>query len=80
MAEREMTGGAYLLGRMNGDHWYLYALDSPEWEKEVELTFEILMSDLDQTRMKELFYCDSPDKEEQRKRGKEYVFPNRLLS
>ena len=59
-----------MLGRLNGDHWHLYALDSPEWENEVEMTFELLMSDLDQNRMRELFYCDSPDKEQLRLRGK----------
>lgn len=66
-----MTGGAYLLGRMNGDHWYLYAMDNPEWEVEVERTFEILMSDLDQERMRELFYCSDDNKEAQIRLGKE---------
>lgn len=36
---------------------------------QVEMTFELLMSDLDQNRMRELFYCDSPDKEQLRLRG-----------
>lgn len=70
LAEKELTGGAYLFGRMNGDHWYLYAMDSPEWEQEVEMTFEILMSDLSQESMRKHFYCDSPDKEEMRRRAK----------
>ena len=66
-----MSGGAYMLGRLNGDHWNLYAMDPPEWDSSVELTFELLMSDLDQERMKELFYCSSPDAEEQKRLGKE---------
>jgi S-adenosylmethionine decarboxylase len=70
LATMDMTGGAYMLGRLNGDHWHLYALDSPEWDSEVEMTFELLMSDLDQNRMKELFYCDTSDKNEMRERGK----------
>ncbi len=70
LATIDMTGGAYMLGRLNGDHWHLYALDSPEWENEVEMTFELLMSDLDQNRMRELFYCDTSDKDQMRLRGK----------
>ncbi len=71
LGQIDLTGGAYMLGRLNGDHWHLYALDSPEWENEVEMTFELLMSDLDQNRMKELFYCDTSDKQEMREKGKE---------
>lgn len=71
MAQRDLTGGAYMLGRWNGDHWYLYALDNPGDETgEVEATFEILMSDLNQDRMREFFYCDSEDKAAQRRLGK----------
>lgn len=91
MAEMDLCGGAYMLGRMNGDHWYLYALDAPDFEKvfiatnlfivvvvfyylyylkEVETTFEVLMSDLDHGLMKQHFYCDSPVKDEQRKLGR----------
>ena len=70
MSEKDLCGGAYMLGRMNGDHWYLYALETPEWDKEVECTFEVLMSDLNDDLMKQHFYCDSPDMEEQRVRGK----------
>ena len=29
--DRSLTGGAYVLGRLNGDHWNLYAMDPPEW-------------------------------------------------
>lgn len=35
------------------------------------MTFEMLMSDLDQEVMRKMFYCDSPDKEVQRARGKQ---------
>lgn len=71
LAKYNLTGGAYLLGRLNGDHWKLYALDAPCWEQEVELTFELLMSDLDQDRMKELFYCKESDPAELQRLGKE---------
>lgn len=71
LQKRGLTGGAYLLGRLNGDHWNLYAMDNPEWEADMDCTFEILMSDLDQERMKSIFYCSSPDKESQIRLGKE---------
>lgn len=39
-------GAAYVLGRMNGDCWYLYTLDNSSIEQP-DQTLEILMTDLD---------------------------------
>lgn len=53
-------GSGYVMGRTNGDHWYLYLTDAVASVSSTEVpdqTLEILMTDLDQDAMK-LFYKD----------------------
>lgn len=45
------SGAAYVLGRMNGECWYLYTLDKPGAVQEPDQTLEILMTNLDEDVM-----------------------------
>ncbi|KAJ8027569.1 S-adenosylmethionine decarboxylase proenzyme [Holothuria leucospilota] len=45
-------GAAYVLGRMNGDCWYLYTLDRNNVVQQPDQTLEILMTELDPSVMK----------------------------
>ncbi|XP_072019339.1 S-adenosylmethionine decarboxylase proenzyme-like [Amphiura filiformis] len=44
-------GAAYVLGRVNGECWYLYTLDCPSAVMEPDQTLEILMTHLDESTM-----------------------------
>jgi len=56
--DRFFDGSAYVLGAINGDHWYLYTLNKEDMLIEhPDQTLEILMSDLDPEAMK-AFYKD----------------------
>jgi len=50
-------GSAFVLGKLNGEHWYLYMTERPEKKEGLapDATLEILMSDLDQTAMKPFY-------------------------
>ncbi|XP_071819743.1 S-adenosylmethionine decarboxylase proenzyme-like isoform X2 [Apostichopus japonicus] len=45
-------GAAYVLGRMNGECWYLYTLDRMNVVQQPDQTLEILMTQLDEDVMK----------------------------
>lgn len=45
-------GAAYVLGRLNGECWYLYTLDRTNVIQQPDQTLEILMTDLDEEVMK----------------------------
>jgi S-adenosylmethionine decarboxylase len=54
-------GSGYIIGPLSEDHWYLFTADYRDLTTRVSLrapdqTFEVLMHDLDQDRMKQ-FYC-----------------------
>eukprot|EP00123_Amoebidium_parasiticum_P013713 comp22110_c0_seq1/m.32302 comp22110_c0_seq1/g.32302 ORF comp22110_c0_seq1/g.32302 comp22110_c0_seq1/m.32302 type:complete len:359 (-) comp22110_c0_seq1:645-1721(-) len=50
--DKYFDGAAYVLGRLNGDVWYLYTLDRPETEKPfADQTLEVMMMDLDPEAM-----------------------------
>lgn len=56
-------GSAYVLGKLNGEHWYLYMTEKPEKKEGLapDATLEILMSDLDQEAMKPFYKQHSTD-------------------
>ncbi|XP_070568458.1 S-adenosylmethionine decarboxylase proenzyme-like isoform X2 [Ptychodera flava] len=58
------NGAAYVLGRMNGDCWYLYTLDVALSVQEPDQTLEILMSDLDRDVMAQFYKTDCTTAEE----------------
>lgn len=56
--DRYFDGSAYVLGAINGDHWYLYTLNKEDTLFTYpDQTLEILMSDLDPEAVK-AFYKD----------------------
>lgn len=56
-------GSAFVLGKLNAEHWYLYMTEKPEKKEGLapDATLEILMSDLDQEAMKPFYKLNSPD-------------------
>jgi S-adenosylmethionine decarboxylase len=70
-------GCAYVLGRTNIDCWYLYTLDKTCASTKSGQTLEIIMTDLDQEKMK-IFYQEytSSAAEATKKAGIDKLFPN----
>ena len=49
-----LDGASYTLGNTKGEEWYLYTLDNQsEHTDKPDVTLEILMSELDQNKMKQ---------------------------
>jgi len=61
MAQSNTVGSAFILGKLNGDHWYLYTSESPKGPEVPDQTLEILMNELDPEIMKN-FYCSDSQK------------------
>ncbi|CAF3551021.1 unnamed protein product [Adineta steineri] len=70
-------GSAYVLGRTNVDCWYLYTLDKTCVSTKTDQTLEIIMTDLDEEKMK-IFYQEYTNSaaEATKKAGIDKLFPN----
>lgn len=74
-------GSAFILGKVNAEHWYLYMTERPEKKDALALdqTLEILMGDLDPKAMEPFFKKTCPDAKEATKRsGIGSLFPGAI--
>lgn len=55
------NGSAYIMGPRNGEHWHLYVCDMKDRDHVGDdQTLEIIMTDLDETVMKQFYQADNP--------------------
>eukprot|EP00054_Salpingoeca_dolichothecata_P013743 m.76855 g.76855 ORF g.76855 m.76855 type:complete len:363 (+) comp20630_c0_seq1:289-1377(+) len=75
------NGAAYALGRINGDHWYLYTLEDKTPIEAPDQTMEVLMSDLDPAKMA-IFYKQNAEvsaKDVTKNSGIQDLFPSAII-
>jgi S-adenosylmethionine decarboxylase len=81
LLDEHFDGSAFVLGKLNGEHWYLYMTEKPEKKENLPLdqTLEILMSDLDPKAMAPFFKKSCPNAEEATNRsGIADLFPGAI--
>jgi len=73
-------GSAYILGRVNGDHWNLYLTEEPT-QSDPDQTLEILMTNLDREAMRQFYKQGSfiTAKKSTQKSGISDLFPGALM-